>query len=555
MDEQDPSSGEGGHRWWRDAVGYSLYLRSFADSDGDGVGDLPGLRARLDHLEALGVDLLWVSPFFPSPMADFGYDVSDYCAVDPRYGTLDDVRALLEDAHRRGIRVVVDLVANHTSVAHPWFAAAAAEPDGPYHPYYLWGLPGPDGAPPNNWVSYFGGPAWTHHPANGHCYLHLFLAEQADLNWRHEPVREEFDRILQFWLDIGVDGFRIDAAQTMVKDAALRPNPARAPMPEGGDRRRQWDALEHRHDIVQPETADIFRRWQARCTRADAVLVGEAHVEQVQQWAELVDRGGLDLAFWFGLLWVPWDAAAVRAALRGPIDALADPGRIAWVTSTLDDPRAPTRFGGGERGRRRALALSTLVCGLPGVPFLYQGEELGLTDGAVPEQHRADRIGADGDESRDGCRTPMPWAPGPAFGFSPTGRSWLPDGGRTDADTADAQRGTPGSWFERYRALLALRRGRSELRHGPLRWREATAAGLVAFERGSLLVVANLGTGPVELEAVGLRPAGAVCFDSLGAGPADAPAGTAAGTLAGTLAGTAAGRIEADQALVIELER
>ncbi|MEZ5234406.1 MAG: alpha-amylase family glycosyl hydrolase [Acidimicrobiales bacterium] len=498
-------------RWWHDAIGYSLYLRSFADGDGDGVGDLPGLCGRLEHLVALGIDLLWVTPFHPSPMVDFGYDVTDHLAVDPRYGTLGDVATLLERAHALGLRVVIDLVANHTSVQHPWFLAAAAEPSGPYRPYYLWGDADSDGAAPNNWVSYFGGPAWTAHPERGDHHLHLFLSEQADLNWRHPAVIDEFDRIVAHWLDLGVDGFRIDAAQTFVKDAALRPNPQRAPFDPAADRRTQWDAFEHRHDISQPETAAIFRRWQRACRRRGAVLLGETHIEEVDGWASLVRRGGLDVAFWFGLIDLPWRADAVQAALRAPLDALADTDTaIGWVTSTLDDVRAPTRLGGGDTGRRRALALLTLVCALPGVPVLYQGEELGLTQGVLGDTAPADRIGARGEDSRDGCRTPMPWEPGPSFGFSPSGRSWLPDGGRTDADTAAAQVGVPGSWFERHRALLALRRTEPPLRERrPPVWFDRTGEGVVALRRGPLLVVANLGPEPVP---VGM--AGVACFDS-----------------------------------------
>ncbi|MDH4144371.1 MAG: alpha-amylase family glycosyl hydrolase [Acidimicrobiia bacterium] len=513
--------------WWHDAVGYSLYLRSFADSDGDGMGDLGGVLARLDHLADLGVDLLWVTPFYPSPMADHGYDIVDHGAVDPRFGRLADVDRLVDAAHRLGIRVVIDLIPNHTSAEHPWFRQAVDEPTGRYRDYYVWADPAPratpapapgagpgagDGSgPPNNWVSYFGGPAWTLDPASGQYYLHLFLASQPDLNWRNPRVVAEFDRIVEFWLDRGIDGFRVDAAQCLVKSADLASNPAVAAWRADAPRSAQWAAFEHRHDVVQPETIDIFERWRTACARRGAVLIGETHVDTAADLARLLPGRGLDAGFWFGAIGAAWDAAEIIRALREPIEAVGDPRRIAWVSSSLDDPRAATRLGGGELGRRRALALATLVFGLPGVPFLYQGEELGLVDGLVPPAQRLDPVAGPGDDGRDGCRTPMPWEPGPSLGFSTSAATWLPMGGRSEADTVAAQRGVEGSWLERFKALVALRRRCPALRSAaPVEWFDP-AGGLAGYSRGEVWVAANAGERPVQVPR-----RGTILFDTDG---------------------------------------
>ena len=515
----DTSSGPGGPAsgapsgsgpWWQDCTGYAVYLPSFADADGDGRGDLDGVTAHLDHLADLGVDLVWVSPFHPSPGADNGYDVSDYDTVDPVAGGLDAVDRLLDAAHRLGMRVVMDLVPNHTSRAHPWFRAALADPTGPYRDYYVWADPGPDGGPPNNWVSCFGGPAWTFDRTTRQYYLHLFLPEQPDLNWRNPAVVAHFDRIMDRWLDRGFDGFRIDVAQGLVKDAALRSNPVLAPFDPTAPRQAQWAAFEHRHDIVQPESLGVFRHWRRRCDGRGALLLGETSVDHAVQYGRLLPGDGLHLGFWLGLLHTGWDGESIRRAMEGPLAAVTDPASVAWVASSLDEVRAATRLGGGDEGRRRALALATLLFCLPGVPFLYQGEELGLLQGDVPAAWRHDPVGAEVSDGRDGCRTPMPWRPGPNFGFSTATRTWLPDGGRTDADTATAQRGVAGSWYERYRALVRLRRATPALRQGPPPvWIDGGGTGLVAFRRGDWTVAANCAATAVSLDV-----AGTVVFDS-----------------------------------------
>ncbi len=503
--------------WWRGAVGYEVYVRSFDDSDGDGVGDLPGVRARLDHLEWLGVDVVWLTPFYRSPQADHGYDVSDHRAVDPRLGTLTDVDAIVDDAPARGLRVVVDLVPNHPSDRHRGFRSACRGRSSPHRDWYVWRDPAPDGSPPNNWVSHFGGPAWTLHEPTGQYYLHLFLPEQPDLNWRNPAVRRAFDGILRFWLARGVDGVRIDVAHALLKDPELRDNPPAgdpdgdADPPAGGaDPRRTFAAFEHRHDLDQAGVVEIYRRWRRIAARHRALLLGEVYLLEPERLTRYVTGDGLHLAFSFPTLKVGWDARAVRRALRGAVEAGG--AGIAWPLSSHDDPRAPTRFGGGERGARRALAYLTLLCALPGVPFLLQGDELGLEDGRVPRGSAADPItvrnrGATG---RDGSRTPMPWRPGPALGFT-DGRPWLPTGdNHTGDDTVRAQRRREDSHLHRVRRLLAVRR-RAGLGAGvsPEWLRPEDGAEMVAFRAGDVLAAANLGPGTAEVDAACLPGDGA----------------------------------------------
>ena len=495
--------GATGSQWWRGAVGYEIYVRSFADSDGDGVGDLAGITSRLDHLVDLGVDIVWLTPFYPSPMADFGYDVADYEGVEPLFGSIADFEALTAAAHERGLRVVVDIVPNHCSTAHRWFREAIADPTGPYRDYFIWQDPADDGGPPNNWVSYFGGPAWTLDEASGQYYCRLFLPEQADLNWRNPAVLDEFDQILRTWLDRGVDGFRIDVAQALVKDAKLRANPELATWDPNGARWEQWNAFDHVHDVLQPESLDVFRRWSTITAEYDAVLIGETYVLEPSQLADLLDDSGLDVGFWFEPMHISWDADEVRTTLRSVTEAVADPAMIGWVASSHDEVRPPSRFGGDDLGRSRALAFSTLLLSLPGTPFLYQGEELGLTEGVVPEDRRADPVGADVTASRDGCRTPIPWEPGVAFGFSTNEDTWLPHGGRTDADTVATQRSTPGSWLDRYRSLVATRRAHPDLQTGAVDWPDHPNPSVVALDRGAMRTLVNCGDMPAPVDVEG----------------------------------------------------
>lgn len=488
-------------RWWHDAVGYEVYLRSFADSDGDGVGDLPGLLARLDHLAWLGIDVVWITPCYPSPMHDHGYDVADYRGVDPRFGTMADLDALIARCHALGMRFVMDLVPNHTSSEHPWFQAARSSRDNPYRDYYLWRDPAPDGGPPNNWRSHFGGPAWTYDEGTGQYWCHLFLPEQPDLNWRNPAVRAEFDDILRFWFERGVDGFRIDVAHALLKHPDL-PDlpPAELDAVEGPGNLPEFEALSHVYDLdQQPDVFEVYRRWRRIADEHDALLLGEVYVLDGGRYGPYVaDQDGLHLAFWFPPLHIEWEPETLRGALIAGLSAAR--GHAAWVQGSHDRPRAVTRYGGGRLGQERALAFATLQLGLPGMPVLYQGEELGLADGEVPEDQAADPIGVRArafTASRDGCRTPIPWAPGPGWGFT-TGQPWLPFGARTPEDTVAVQRDDEASMLHRFRALVRLRHELDDLRRAELVW--LTDAGpVLAYRRGAALVAANCGDAPASL--------------------------------------------------------
>ncbi len=487
--------------WWQTSVGYEVYLRSFSDADGDGIGDLPGLRERLDYLAWLGIDLLWITPFFPSPMHDQGYDVSDYLDVDPLYGTLADFDALVADAHGLGIRVLVDLIPNHTSVEHFWFREARSARDNPYRDYYIWRDPAAGGRPPNNWVSVFGGPAWTFDEATGQYWLHLFLAEQPDLNWADPRVGVEFDEIMRFWLDRGADGFRIDVADALVKHPDFPDNPAATTEWKGpaAGIASDWGSLEHVYDVGQPGVRQIHRRWRAIAEPSDALLVGEIGLADAEKLALFVNgQDGLHSTFWFEPMEMDWSPATVRESLAAASTAS---DHLAWVQGSHDRPRAATRFGGGETGRARSLALAVLMLGLPGLPFVYQGEELGLVDGLVSPEEAQDPISRRTGEhalGRDGCRTPMPWEPGPGLGFTTADRGWLPFGGRTEAETASVQRTEPTSMLHSYRRLLRLRRELAAT-SASLEWLDGTGP-VVAYRRGDLLVAANCGEEPAALE-------------------------------------------------------
>ena len=490
-------------RWWQGAVGYQIYLRSFADGDGDGIGDLPGARARLPHLADLGVDLVWITPFYPSPQADHGYDVADYVEVDPTFGTVADLDGLVTDAHGMGMRVIIDLVPNHTSDRHPWFIDARSSRDAARRDWYVWRDPAEDGGPPNNWVSHFGGPAWTFDETTGQYYLHLFLPEQPDLNWDHPEVRDAFDRILAFWFDRGVDGFRIDVAHSLVKDPGLRDNPfVDGPPPPGATPQEVFWAHEHRHDLDQPGVLDVYRRWNRIAARYDAMLLGEVYLLEPERLARYVEDGdGLHTAFCFPVLKVGWDAGRIRDVLARSVEAGGE--AMAWPLSSHDDPRAATRFGGGERGARRSLAYLALLCGLPGQPFVYQGDELGLEDGE--SEARADPISVrnPGATGRDGSRTPVPWEPGDGLGFT-AGTPWLPLGtNHGEEHTVARQDRDPDSHLNHVRRLLAARRRLPELRDGaPVQWLDAGPE-IVALRRGSVVVACHVGDGEATMPLPG----------------------------------------------------
>ncbi|MBW3669173.1 MAG: DUF3459 domain-containing protein [Actinobacteria bacterium] len=445
--------------WWQTAVVYQVYPRSFADGNGDGVGDLIGLRRRLDHLAELGVDAVWLSPFYRSPMADFGYDVADHTDVDPLFGTLDDFDALLADAHARGIRVLVDLVPNHTSDQHPWFRDPAKRD------WYIRRDGAPD-TPPNNWRAAFGDyPAWTWDEASGQWYLHLFLPQQPDLDWANPEVEAAMHDVMRFWLDRGVDGFRIDVVHGIGKDPALPDDP-----PEVG-------GLPHATVNDDPRTHPFIRRMRALADSydGDRVLVGEVYLLDTRKVVAYYGDGDeLHLAFNFPPLYTAWDAGKWRRQIeRAEAEHNAVGGWPTWVLSNHDNVRHCTRYGSEACARAAAVLLLTLR----GTPFVYQGDELGLEDAEVP----ADRVVDPG--GRDGCRAPIPWDGSADHGW-PDGEPWLPFPAGADTRNVATLRTDEGSILHLYRRLLAVRRGSPALRTGT--WRALDAPdGVLAYERRS----------------------------------------------------------------------
>ncbi|MCC2308058.1 glycoside hydrolase family 13 protein [Cellulomonas sp. zg-Y338] len=520
--------------WWRHAVIYQVYPRSFADASGDGIGDLPGVTSRLDHLARLGVDAIWLSPFYRSPQADAGYDVADYRAIDPLFGTLADFNELLERAHQRGMRIIVDLVPNHTSDEHEWFQAAlAAGPGSPERERYMFreGKGEHGELPPNNWESIFGGPAWTRttDPSGepGQWYLHMFDTRQPDLNWEHPEVRAEFEDVLRFWLDRGVDGFRIDVAHGMVKAPGLPDWHGSVSMIDGShDEAGSTGAGNSGPMFDQDGVHDIYRAWNKVLAEydGDRALVAEAWVEPLSRLARYVRPDEMHQAFNFSFLSTTWDAAALRTVVTASLAANDNVGApTTWVMSNHDTVRHASRLGllepnsrpngighGDEQpdeelGLRRARAASLMMLGLPGSAYIYQGEELGLPEHtALDDDLRQDpawwRTGHT-ERGRDGCRVPLPWKAGePGFGFSPTGATWLPQPDSWSAYALDAQKGVPGSTYEMYREALRVRR-EFHLGSGSLAWVDGVGdeQAAVVFANRDVLVVTNLGDEPVVL--------------------------------------------------------
>ncbi len=489
--------------WLRNSVGYEVYIRSFADGDGDGVGDLTGLRDRLEYLAWLGVDLVWVTPFFPSPMADHGYDVADYADIDPLFGNLDEFDRLIARAHELGLKVAVDIVPNHTSSAHPWFRAAFTDPESRYRAYYLWRDPAPGGGPPNNWISHFGGPAWTFEPRSGQYYCHLFLPEQPDLNWRNPDVREEFERILEFWFRRDTDAIRIDVAHALIKDEQFRDN-RQVSDPAGLiEPRERFRCFDHVHDLCRPEVLDIYRSWHKIAERYDAALIGETYVREASELSNLVTDDGLHVGFWFAPMSMPWKPEAVREMLEAPHRAIGS--QVGWVQSSHDERRPVARFSGGDIGRRRSLGFCLMLMGMPGTPFLYQGEELGLDDARIPMKLRHDPVARRnrGSLGRDVCRSPMPWDDKPNLGFSTAATTWLPQVYRYDESVA-AQRKNPKAHLHKVRGLVNLRRTLSNL-GDTVRFADDLPDGVVAFYRDDHFFALNVNETLTELDLSGLR--------------------------------------------------
>jgi alpha-glucosidase len=516
-------------QWWRDAVIYQIYPRSWADGDGDGMGDLPGITGRLQHLADLGVDAVWLSPFYTSPQHDAGYDVADYRDVDERFGTLADFDALVERAHGLGIRVVVDVVPNHSSWDHAWFRAAlAAGPGSPERARYLFrDGSGPDGSePPNNWQSVFGGSAWERID-DGQWYLHLFDVSQPDFDWTNPEIGDEFESVLRFWLDRGVDGFRIDVAHGLVKVEGLPDAPPfRHEMADRTADMPMWD---------QPAVHDVYRRWRTVTDSyavdgqdADRILCAEAWVTPAESMALYVRPDELHQSFNFPFLMTSWLAEDLRDSITASLASVAPyDATQTWVLSNHDVVRHASRLGfeqkpgpqhvpgigagdpqpDAELGLRRARAETTLMLALPGSAYLYQGEELGLPEATrLPDEARQDPTWERSNHTnvgRDGCRVPMPWEGGaPGCGFGPSGETWLPQPEEYAALAVDQQTGKEGSTLELYRSLLALRK-EHRLGRGRLTWVDL-GDDVVAFDTPTatgrtVRVVANVGVDTVQL--------------------------------------------------------
>src|SRR6195256_2081028 len=471
--------------WWENLVLYQGYPRSYADSNADGIGDLPGLISKLDHLQWLGVDAIWLSPTFPSPNHDWGYDVSDYYDVHPDFGTLADMEQLIVEAERRDLRVLLDLVPNHTSDAHPWFH------DRTKRDWYVWRDPKPDGSPPNNWKSVFGGSAWTLDPPSGQYYLHNFLPEQPDLDWWNEDVRAAFDDIARFWFQRGISGFRIDVAHALVKDRELRDNPPAQP----GDP-PTWVRMGQRpeYNFGRPEAVDVHRRWRrvAREFEPERVLLGETYVLDLEDLMTYVVPDGLQLRMNLVFLHSPFVAQALAAVAAQTEELMRDGATPVWHAWSHDDPRFATRWCDGDEGAIRCALVALLS--LRGACILYQGDEIGLEALPVPPDREHDMVG------RDPGRTPMVWRDEDGAGFTQPGvEPWLPIGSR-DRNVA-AQRENPDSILTLTRDLIALRKHRRIL-HGAYEQVDAPPD-VWAFRReGGAFVALNLGDDTVSLDGV-----------------------------------------------------
>lgn len=474
--------------WWRDGVVYQIYPRSFQDANGDGVGDLEGIRQRLDHLAWLGVDAIWLSPCFPSPMADFGYDVADYCDIDPLFGTLADFDRLLADAHARNIKVVLDWVPNHTSDQHGWFVESRASRTSPKRDWYVWRDAKPDGALPNNWVSIFGGPAWELDPATGAYYLHSFLREQPDLDWRNPEVVEAMHGVLRFWLDRGVDGFRIDVIHRIAKNPALMDNP----IVEGAT---GYGGQRHDHDENHADVHALLRGFRRiHDAYPERMMVGEVYLFDPNEVARYYgDDDELHLAFNFSFLRSPWDASTFRREVERFERAVPASGWPDFVLSNHDVPRHASRYEDPTLGDARARLAAMMLLTLRGTPFLYYGEEIGMRNVPVPKDRLQDPLARTlhPSLSRDPERTPMCWDPTPSAGFTTAATPWLPIGPQPPRTDVATQREDRTSLLWLYKNLLALRRAHGSLHRGSYRSLDAPE-GVFAYERSSQREVARI---------------------------------------------------------------
>ena len=486
--------------WWRDGIIYQIYPRSFADSNGDGVGDLPGITSRLDYLQWLGVDALWLSPIYPSPMADFGYDVSNYHDVDPVFGSIADLDRLIAEAHARGLRVVLDMVMNHTSSQHPWFVESRSSRASPKRDWYIWRDPRP-GREPNNWESVFGGKAWTLDEHTGQYYLHLFLAEQPDLNWRSPQVKEAMFDECRFWLDRGVDGFRLDVAHMFFKAKDLPDNPPKLGL-------QGYERQHHFYHINQPETHALWKDFRKLLDNyPERMAVGEVEAEGAAGYYGN-GRDELNLVFNFGLLQQNWHARSFHAVVADWEAKLAETAWPCWVLGNHDVKRLASRYANGSFTEARTRVAATLLLTLRGTPFIYYGEEIGMREGDIPREEIMDPPGRRYwplYKGRDGCRTPMQWDAALNAGFS-AGKPWLsinPDYARRNVQ---AQRDDPHSLLNYYRRLIELRRQSPALLHGNYR-ALGRPVEVWAYERATqkqrMIVALNFFSRPAQISVGG----------------------------------------------------
>jgi alpha-glucosidase len=479
--------------WWRHGVIYQIYPRSFQDSNGDGIGDLRGIIDRLDYLQWLGVDAIWLNPITVSPDADVGYDVADYCAVQPIFGDLRTVDDLIAQAAKRDIKIVLDIVPNHSSDRHPWFIDARSSRSSPHRDWYVWADPKPDGSLPNNWLSVFGGPAWTLDEKTGQYYLHNFLPQQPDLNWWNPAVRDAFDHIYRFWFDRGVAGFRIDVAQGIVKDRELRDNPVATRDDPPAVREHGQRMI---YNMERPEVHDVLRRWRALADtyQPPRILLGETYVLDIKTMGRFYGTGDeLHLAFNFTYVHAPFEAGTLAGVVAESERVIPDVGWPVWTVSNHDVSRVMSRWCGGDERKLRCALLSLLT--LRGTPVLYYGDEIGMSDTPIGKEDLRDPLGKRYwplPRGRDPQRTPMPWTDATGAGFTdPQVRPWLPIGNARVRNVAD-QRHDPSSTLCFVRDVIALRRRSSDLQGGAYR-QLRSADGVWAWQRGrATTVILNL---------------------------------------------------------------
>jgi len=486
-----------GPLWWQRGIVYQIYPRSFQDANGDGVGDLEGIRQRLDYLAGLGVDAIWISPIFPSPMADFGYDVADYCDVDPLFGSLADFDALLADAHACGLGVILDFVPNHTSDRHPWFVESRSSGDNPKRDWYIWRDPKADGSPQNNWISHFGGPAWEFDDATGQYYLHSLLREQPDLNWRNPDVRAAMHDVLRFWLDRGVDGFRVDVIWLMIKDEELHDNPPNPDWKPGG---AEIGRLVQLYNADRPEVHDVIAGMRAVLDDyRERVLIGEIYLP-LERLVTYYGAGlkGAHLPFNFQLLETEWRASRIAHLIEEYERLLPAGGWPNWVLGNHDRPHIAARVGEAQ-----ARVAAMLLLTLRGTPTIYYGDEIGLSRVDVPPALAQDPWEKnEPGHGRDPSRTPMQWDASANAGFTVALQPWLPLSGDRQTRNVTVERDEPASMLNLYRTLIALRREHTALSVGALRML-AASEGLLAYERTlgneCLTIALNLTASAVDL--------------------------------------------------------